>query len=170
MMKEQINQYTGIAQYYDILMTAGYYDYEAQTDALARILKSCNSVLELGVGTGLVAEKLIEKLPEIDFVGIDFTESMLVQARKRLSRNVDLRQENVLTMDLDKKFDAAFSNGGIWYFIDADKKDKKEWVFCSHLPKVQNIIKIFHNVASHLNNEGYLIFSVQGVHQDYEQT
>ncbi|NEO70122.1 class I SAM-dependent methyltransferase [Moorena sp. SIO3H5] len=167
MLKEQVNQYTGISEYYDLLMTAGYYDYEAQTDSLAHIFKSCNSVLELGVGTGLVAEKLIKKLPEIDFVGIDFTESMLIQAQKRLAKNIDLRHENVLTMDLCKKFDAAFSNGGIWYFIDNHEKD---YIFCSHLPKIQNIIKSFHNVANHLNNQGSLIFSVQGVHQDYEET
>ncbi len=46
MLKQQINQYTGITKYYDLLMTAGYYDYDAQTDALADILKPSNSVLE----------------------------------------------------------------------------------------------------------------------------
>ncbi|NEP74433.1 MAG: class I SAM-dependent methyltransferase [Okeania sp. SIO2G4] len=166
-LKQQINQYTGITKYYDLLMTAGYYDYDTQTDALAEILKSSDSVLELGVGTGLVAEKLIKKLPKIDFLGIDFTESMLVKARQRLGENVALHHKNVLTMDLERKFDAAFSNGGIWYFID---DGQTEYTFCSHLPKVENIIKSFQNVANHLNDAGYLIFSVQGVHKDYEET
>ncbi|GFZ97074.1 trans-aconitate 2-methyltransferase [Okeania sp. KiyG1] len=123
--------------------------------------------MELGVGTGLVAEKLIKKLPEIDFLGIDFTESMLLKARQRLGKNVALHHENVLTMDLERKFDAAFSNGGVWNFLD---KGETEYTFFSHLVKVQNIIKSFHNVANHLNDAGKLIFSVQGVHKDYEQT
>jgi len=167
MSKQCSNQYTDIAEYYDMLMTAGYYDYEAQSNSLTQILKSCNSVLELGIGTGLIAEKIIDKLPQIDFVGIDFTESMLVKAQNRLNKNVALHAVNLLSMNLDKKFDAAFSNGGIWYFIENDKND---YIFCSHLIKVQDIIKSLHNVASHLNDEGCLIFSVQGVHHDYEHT
>ncbi|MEQ9483417.1 class I SAM-dependent DNA methyltransferase [Coleofasciculus sp. F4-SAH-05] len=167
MSKESINQYTKIAEYYDMLMTTGYYNYDAQSNALTQILKSCNSVLELGIGTGLLAEKIIEKLPEIYLVGIDFTESMLVKAQNRLKKNVALHAENVLSMNLDKKFDAAFSNGGIWYFIENEPND---YIFCSHLIKVQHIIKSFHNVASHLNDKGCLIFSVQGVHKDYEKT
>ncbi|MEA5468869.1 class I SAM-dependent methyltransferase [Spirulina sp. 06S082] len=163
---KQVNKYTGIVEYYDLLMTSGYYDYKAQSNALAEVLHSCSSVLELGVGTGLIAEQLIKKMPEIDFVGIDFTEAMLEKSQERLGNNIALHHENILHMDLEKKFDAAFSNGGIWYFIESDQK---EYIFCSHIPKIQDIIKSFHSVANHLNTEGRLILSVQGVHKNYEQ-
>lgn len=44
------------------------------------------SVLELGVGSGLVAEALLERLPDARFVGIDGSEAMLELARARLER------------------------------------------------------------------------------------
>ena len=100
-----MNKYTGIADYYDLLMTQGYYDYETQSDCLAELLKHRKSVLELGVGTGLLAEKLIQKLPDLEFVGMDFTPCMLKQARERLGESVNLVEQNVISMEMEKMFD-----------------------------------------------------------------
>ena len=162
-----MNKYTGIADYYDLLMAQGYYDYEAQSDCLAELLKHRKSVLELGVGTGLLAEKLIQKLPDLEFVGMDFTPSMLKQARERLGESVNLMEQNVISMELEKTFDTIFSNGGVWYFIE---NSEDEYIFCSHLPNIGDNLNGLRRVASHLKKFGELIFSVQGVHRDYEET
>ena len=106
---------------------------KAQSDCLAELLKHRKSVLELGVGTGLLAEKLIQKLPDLEFVGMDFTPSMLEQARERLGESVNLVEQNVLFMELEKTFDTIFSNGGVWYFIE---NSEDEYIFCSHLPNI----------------------------------
>jgi len=44
------------------------------------------AVLDLGVGSGLVAEAVLERLPDAHLVGIDFSQPMLDLARRRLAR------------------------------------------------------------------------------------
>jgi SAM-dependent methyltransferase len=44
------------------------------------------AVLDLGVGSGLVAEEVLGRLPDARLVGIDFSEPMLELARGRLAR------------------------------------------------------------------------------------
>lgn len=44
------------------------------------------AVLDLGVGSGLVAEAVLERLPDARLVGIDFSPPMLDRARRRLAR------------------------------------------------------------------------------------
>lgn len=77
-----MNQYTSITDYYDLLMTQGYYDYQAMAKAVYSLMKDRQKVLELGVGTGLLAEKLLLLAPESEFTGVDITSSMLDIARK----------------------------------------------------------------------------------------
>ncbi len=52
-----MNQYTKITDYYDLLMTQGYYDYQGMADAVFSVMENHQKILELGVGTGLLAEK-----------------------------------------------------------------------------------------------------------------
>ena len=51
---------------------------------IVEVLGSRRKVLELGIGTGLLAEKLIEM--GLDISGFDFSTSMLEIAVKRLGR------------------------------------------------------------------------------------
>jgi SAM-dependent methyltransferase len=44
------------------------------------------AVLDLGVGSGLVAEAVLDRLPDAHLVGVDFSEAMLEPARRRLAR------------------------------------------------------------------------------------
>ncbi len=50
---------TSITKWYDRIMAAGYYNHEKVAAALALILGKRRNVLELGVGTGLLAERLL---------------------------------------------------------------------------------------------------------------
>lgn len=52
---------------------------------LAELLQP-HEILDMGVGSGLVAERLLDRLPETSFVGVDFSPAMLAKASDRLSR------------------------------------------------------------------------------------
>jgi 16S rRNA A1518/A1519 N6-dimethyltransferase RsmA/KsgA/DIM1 with predicted DNA glycosylase/AP lyase activity len=54
-----MNEYTGIADYYDLLMTSGYYNHEKVAKEIADIVSREQSIIEIGVGTGLLLEKLL---------------------------------------------------------------------------------------------------------------
>ncbi len=54
---ETENLYTNITEYYDQLVTSGYYDYRSIASIAHSILDDGRQVIELGVGTGLLAEK-----------------------------------------------------------------------------------------------------------------
>ena len=59
-----MSQYTGITDYYDLLMTQGYYDYEGMAIAVNSLVKDGRKkILELGVETGLLSEKLLALAP-----------------------------------------------------------------------------------------------------------
>ncbi len=74
------------------------------------------AVLDLGVGSGLVAEAVLDRLPDARLVGIDFSEPMLELARRRLahfgSRSVLVRGDlaNLGGLELPRlPYRAAFS-------------------------------------------------------------
>ncbi len=55
-----MNEYDDIAQYYDLIMESGYYDYTKSAYSLNSILTERKKILEIGIGTGLLAEQLLE--------------------------------------------------------------------------------------------------------------
>lgn len=59
---------------------------EILLDLLAAAGIGDGAVLDLGVGSGLVAEAALDRLPDARLVGIDFSEAMLELARRRLAR------------------------------------------------------------------------------------
>jgi tRNA (cmo5U34)-methyltransferase len=74
-------------------------------------------LLDIGVGSGLVAEQILERLPEVSFIGVDFSAVMLANAQTRLARfedRVDLvlgdvsRAESIGLLD-GQPFDAAIT-------------------------------------------------------------
>lgn len=164
--KNDLNTYEGIAEYYDVLMTAGYYDYDELTKDLMEIIGSRQHVLELGVGTGLVAEGLLKQNPDLALTGLDNTESMLAQAKERLGDKIQYELQDVTTLALDRNFDASFSVGGCWYFIDHG--DRLE--FCSHIDARQTCEESLRRVVEHLKPGGVLSLALQGPHSDYSKS
>jgi ubiquinone/menaquinone biosynthesis C-methylase UbiE len=79
-----MNQYSGLANYYDLIMTSGYYDYPMIASRAEKILRDRARILEIGVGTGLLADRLTADRPDREFTGVDFTPAMLDIARQRL--------------------------------------------------------------------------------------
>ena len=160
-----MNEYTDLTEYYDALMTSGYYDYDAIAKSLITILQGRKKILELGVGTGLLAQKLLQYNPDCQFTGIDFTASMLAKAKERLGKKARLLEHNVVRMKMEDRFEAAFGNGGVWGFVNTGK----EYVLVSHLTEIQDNIKGLRRVADHLEDKSLFIMSVQGIHENFER-
>lgn len=164
--EQDLNTYAGIADYYDVLMTNGYYNYDEITRDLLEILGSRQRVLELGVGTGLVAEGLVNQNPGLSLTGLDNTESMLAQAKERLGEKIQYELQDVTTLALGRTFEASFSVGGCWYFIDLG--DRLE--FCSHIDDRKTCEKSLRHVIEHLEPGGVLSLALQGTHEDYSKS
>jgi len=157
---DSVNQYQDLASYYDHLMLGGYYDYAAQSAELAELLPPNAHVLEIGVGTGLLAEALVDRGFRV--TGVDHTEEMLERARERLGDRVALVQADVITFDLGERFDAVISNGGVWYGVF----DGKDYGYCGHIPDRVAVAASLRRVLAHLQANGQIILSVQDVHAD----
>lgn len=158
------NKYSrSITHWYDNIMEAGYYDHDGAADALVKILGTRKKILELGIGTGLLAQRMIQRGYEVS--GIDFTKSMLDIARKRLGKKVKLYEQNVIRLDLPETYEAAVSEGGVWIVT----KDSEGRIFLeSYITDLKHNILGMKNVADHLSDKGLLILNTQPVHRDWE--
>jgi SAM-dependent methyltransferase len=163
----EMGDYTNMSAYYDLIMTSGYYDYQKIVENITRN-NSFGSVLEIGCGTGLILEELGQRQPGADIMGVDLTEAMLSIASERLQQfpNISLSLQNVTNFDLKKRYDLAFSYGGVWYFVvDGDN----EPFMVSHLYQEESNHQGLSRVASHVNTGGRLLLGIQGPHCDYEK-
>ncbi|NEO22170.1 MULTISPECIES: class I SAM-dependent methyltransferase [unclassified Moorena] len=163
-----VNQYTEITKYYDLWVTSGYYDYQSLAKEAHSIVGDGRQVLELGVGTGLLAQKYIELDPTCEFTGIDFTASMLEIAKQRLVNQVKLIEADAVTMDLNAKFDVAISNGGVWGILD--RGDQAQWQFGGHVPGLEANRQGLANVGRHLKEGGLLLLHLQKPHDDFDKS
>jgi tRNA (cmo5U34)-methyltransferase len=89
-----------------------------QLDLLLALLRDHDpaGVLDLGVGTGLVAELVLEALPQARLIGLDSSPAMLALARDRLARfdgRVTLVEADLASVSvaecLDRPVDAVIS-------------------------------------------------------------
>ncbi|MFM8467486.1 MAG: class I SAM-dependent methyltransferase [Oxalobacteraceae bacterium] len=162
-----MGDYTNMSSYYDLIMTSGYYDYQKIVENITRT-SSFESVLEIGCGTGLILEELGLRQPAAEIMGVDLTEAMLSIASERLQQfpNISLSLQNVTNFDLQKRYDLAFSYGGVWYFVvDGDN----EPFMVSHLYPEEENRQGLARVARHVNLGGQLLLGIQGPHHDYEK-
>jgi tRNA (cmo5U34)-methyltransferase len=94
-----------------------------------------NCVLDLGVGTGLVAEVVLDALPSAGLVGVDSSPSMLDLARSRLERfgkRVHLQQGDLARPDAielpARCFKAAFSVQTLHHLGGERKRAAFTWI------------------------------------------
>jgi tRNA (cmo5U34)-methyltransferase len=93
------------------------------------------SVLDLGVGSGLVAEAVLDMLPRAELVGVDFSPAMLDRARQRLGRfgaRAQLCQGDLSapeTIDLPRRrFAAVFSVQTLHHLDEPEKATAFAWM------------------------------------------
>jgi SAM-dependent methyltransferase len=160
-----MGDYTNMSAYYDVIMTSGYYDYDAIAESILNHPKA-QSILEIGCGTGLILEALAKRQSGIDMTGIDLTQAMLSIAHQRLHhfKHITLSQANVTTFNLHKTFELAFSYGGVWYFVI---DGSNEPFMVSHLAHDQDNLSGLEHIARHLATGATLLLGIQGPHHDY---
>ncbi len=91
---------------------------EAVLERLA--LNGDETVLDAGCGSGRLTEQLIERLPAGKVVAVDASASMVAAARARLGPDADVRQADLLELDLEEPVDAVFSTATFHWIADHD--------------------------------------------------
>jgi trans-aconitate 2-methyltransferase len=92
------------------------------TEVLDRlVLRGDETVLDAGCGTGNVTRVLQERLPRGRVIAIDAAPSMVEQARERLPAGVDVRQADLLELELDEPVDAVLSTATFHWVADHER-------------------------------------------------
>ena len=109
------------------------------------------AVLDLGVGSGLVAEAVLEELPRATLVGVDFSGAMLDLAHTRLRRFES--RAHLIHGDLSTpaeielphlRYEAAFSIQTLHHLDDAQKAAAFAWM--AALSKPQGLVVVIDRV------------------------
>lgn len=160
-----INEYVEIVKYYDNLLTSGYFDYEAQSKTLYSLLGARRKVLDIGVGTGLLTEKMLS-LANYKIVGVDFSSGMLEVAKERLANaDVELICEDITEFETEDKFDAIVSTGGVIMVVESEG----EYRLYSHITDREKNARLLAKLQGMLDENGLLALLIQGVHTNYKK-
>ena len=91
------------------------------TDVLDRlVLRGDETVLDAGCGTGNVTRELYERLPRGRVIAVDAAPSMVEEARQRLPDSVDVRQADLLDLEIEP-VDAILSTATFHWIADHDR-------------------------------------------------
>jgi trans-aconitate 2-methyltransferase len=91
-------------------------------DVLDRlVLRGDETVLDAGCGTGGVTRSLYERLPAGRVIAVDAAPSMVEQARELLPADVDVRQADLLELELAEPVDAVLSTATFHWIGDHDR-------------------------------------------------
>lgn len=158
------DSYDIYSKYYDSIVDQRR-DFGKIAQGLSHLMGDRKKILEIGVGTGLVVEKLIQiQTCQYEIWGIDNSPSLLEQARKKLEHlsQVHLYLSDVLDFELKQEFEAIYSRGGAFFLI---KKDGQIF-FASHLlSRVENL-QALTQVKAHLQSQGLFLLSLVDFKQD----
>ena len=162
LVQDMNDSYQGLAQYYDRVVQ-NYRNYHELAIELARTIGDARELLEIGIGTGLIVEILLQIEPTYKIAGIDTSESLLEEAQKKLGKNADLYCQSVSELNIDRTFDVAYSRGGAWTFVTSGS----ETMLASHIFSNEEIQTSFNCVANHLQPGGRLIVSSSNSYGDH---
>lgn len=95
-------------------------------EEVAAAAPSC--VLDLGCGTGALAQLVLDALPGCTLVGIDLSEAMLARARKCLGDRADVRLADSEHVPFpDETFDAVYCNDSFHHYPDPRRAAFEAW-------------------------------------------
>jgi trans-aconitate 2-methyltransferase len=83
-------------------------------------LRGDETVLDAGCGSGRITQALIERLPDGHVIGVDASQSMVDAARKRLP-DADVRQIDLLELELSEPVDAILSTATFHWIADHER-------------------------------------------------
>jgi len=92
--------------------------------------KQFNDILEIGTGTGLFTEKLIDKIIFEKLILSDFSKKMMLLSKtKFLNKNIDFLCMDALNFSLKKTFDLIVSNASYQWINNLEKHIKRQTQF-----------------------------------------
>ncbi|MDJ1170324.1 class I SAM-dependent methyltransferase [Roseofilum sp. BLCC_M154] len=144
--------YKGMSTFYNAFVQRNR-DYKAIATDLIDLFGNAKTILDVGIGTGLLVEQILQLRPDLDIVGIDTSSSLLTQAKQCLGSKVTLYCEDISNLHLNQMFDLAYSRGGAWAFVN----DGDTLWLASHILDLKTIEQSFARVAAHLCDQGRLI-------------
>lgn len=84
--------------------------------------------LDLGCGTGALAELVLDAVPGCALSGVDLSEAMLAQAEKRLGNRVDLHRADSEHLPFgDETFDLVYCNDSFHHYPDPRRAAFEAW-------------------------------------------
>ena len=144
---------------------------ERQLELLIEALAASapRTVLELGIGSGRVAARVLERLPEAHLVGIDGSEAMLDLARPRLEQYAgrvdlvagDLRHPEAIELP-ERRFDAAYSVQALHHLEDGRKAGLLAWLGGRLVPGALFLLRDKVTVPESLFDTYAVVWRVQG--------
>lgn len=160
------DHYSTYSKYYDEIVEKRR-DFDAIAHTLATLIGKRKSILDIGIGTGSVVEKLLQVMPQhCEFWGIDNSRSLLEQARAKPGLSgVQLHLADVLDFNLRRDFEAAYSRGGAFFFMGSPE----ETIFASHLLSQEDNLRALNSTAKHLQPSGLFLLSIVDFKQDEEK-
>jgi trans-aconitate 2-methyltransferase len=84
-------------------------------------LRGDETVLDAGCGSGRITQALIERLPRGRAIAVDESPSMVAAARERLGPTVDIREADLLELELDEPVDAVLSTATFHWIADHER-------------------------------------------------
>ena len=84
-------------------------------------LEGDETVLDAGCGTGRVTAALAERLPRGRVIAVDGSRAMVEEARRRLPAEVDVREADLLELELPEPVDAIVSTATFHWIGDHDR-------------------------------------------------
>jgi trans-aconitate methyltransferase len=153
--------YDEFEEYYDECVQSGYYDYEKYASDLLESVQDKTSLLELGIGTGLLTEQVLKANLNIDITGVDISSKMLQQAQKRLGTSVQVIESDFFQLNLKDPFDLVYSLGAGFCF----NPYKKENVFSFSLGGIELLPDFIEQMAAQVRNEGLFLINKQQAHE-----
>jgi SAM-dependent methyltransferase len=119
------------------------FDYDKEFDFYDRLLKSnsCNKILEVGCGTGMLARRFIRN--GYDYLGLDLSEEMLEIARTEVGQNVFIRSD-MRSISIENQFDCVLITGRSLAYVIENR----------------GIMDTFAGVHRSLKNNGLFVFGV----------
>jgi tRNA (cmo5U34)-methyltransferase len=130
--------------------------YTEMTDALVRAIPFKTdeqiNVMDLGCGTGTVAQKIQNTFPNAKISCLDIAENMVAMTQKKLDGKADCYISDFYEFNFDKKYDAIVSSLALHHLANDEDKQK----FYQKIYDALNTDGVFYNADVVLGSNDHL--------------